>query len=107
MQGDTKTKSEWEGKASFYGALNSDEVARPTYRRGGEDDPNYPGTDKQTADEVGRGKHWGRIGKGKQDISKEVVAMFRDRGKGREKSGLGKRNSKRGWKYFKIFEEGR
>lgn len=31
--------------ASFYGALNSDEVARPILG-----DPNYPGTDKQTAD---------------------------------------------------------
>lgn len=53
VQRDAKTESEWEGKASFYGALNSDEVARPIYRRGGEGDPNYPGTDKQTADEGG------------------------------------------------------
>lgn len=54
VQRDAKTENEREGKASFYGALNSDEVARPIYRRGGrEGDPNYPGTDKQTADEVG------------------------------------------------------
>lgn len=52
-----RQRVEREGKASFYGALNSDEVARPIYRRGGEDDPNYPGTDKQTADEVGWRKH--------------------------------------------------
>lgn len=45
---------------SFYGALNSDEVARSI-----PEDPNYPGTDKQTAvrgdgaegtSEGGRGK---------------------------------------------------
>lgn len=34
-----------EGRASFYGALNSDEVARSILA-----DLNYPGTDKQTAD---------------------------------------------------------
>lgn len=33
-----------EGGVSFYGALNSDEVARSI-----PEDPNYPGTDKQTA----------------------------------------------------------
>lgn len=59
--GDTKTESEWEGKASFSGALNSDEAVRPIYRRGEEGDPNYPGTDKQTANEVGRRKSW-RVG---------------------------------------------
>lgn len=49
-----------EGGVSFYGALNSDEVARSI-----PEDPNYPGTDKQTAvcgdeaegtSEGGRGK---------------------------------------------------
>lgn len=55
-------------------------MARPVYRRAWEDDPNYPGTDKQTANEVGRRKHRGEYyGKGKtgrSDISKEVVAVF-------------------------------
>lgn len=83
VQRDTKTENEREGKASFYGALNSDEVARPIYRRGGEGDPNYPGTDKQTADEVGRNIGEGRKGKtGRGDISKEIVAMFCDREEG-------------------------
>lgn len=59
-----------EGGASFYGALNSDEVARSILA-----DPNYPGTDKQAADR--RRKHRGRAKGEKQDsdISK-VVAMF-------------------------------
>lgn len=83
MQGDTKTVNEREGKASFYGALNSDEVVRPIYWHGGKSDPNYPGTDKQTADEVGRNIGEGRGGKtGRSDISKRVVTMFRDREEG-------------------------
>lgn len=60
-------------------------MARPVYRRAREDDPNYPGTDKQTANEVGRRKHRGEYyGKGKtgrSDISKEVVAVFLATGK--------------------------
>jgi len=52
-------------------------VARPVYRREGEDDPNYLGTDKQTADEMGRGNGKDRKRKtGRSDISKEVVATF-------------------------------
>lgn len=65
VHGDAKTESEWEGKASFYGALNSDEVARPILPAwGGEDDPNYPGTDKQTADEAEDGGNIGEDRKG-------------------------------------------
>jgi len=53
---ETRRQSDGEGTVSFYGALNSDEVARPVYRREGEDDPNYLRTDKQTAAEMGRGR---------------------------------------------------
>lgn len=45
-------------------------------------DPNYPGTDKQTADEGRMEETSGGLGKGKQersDISKGVAAMFRGR----------------------------
>lgn len=52
---------DWGEEASFYGALNSDEVARSI-----PEDPNYPGTDKQTAG--GRGEE-GRGRKGKTGTS--------------------------------------
>lgn len=68
MQGDTKTESEREGKASFYGALNSDEVARSIYQAWEErairiilKQINRPPTRRRTEETLGR------VGKGKQD----------------------------------------
>lgn len=61
--GDTKTEhGNGSGGGvgdSFYGALNSDEVARLMLEGVGED-PNYPETDKQTADKKGKNIEAGR-----------------------------------------------
>lgn len=57
--------------ASFYGALNSDEVARSILG-----DPNYRRTDKQTTGGNRGGENIGDVQKQDCDISKEVVAMF-------------------------------
>lgn len=52
-----------EDGASFYGALNSDEVARSILG-----DPNYPGTDKQTADGSRGGENNGDVQKQDSDF---------------------------------------
>jgi len=91
-------------------------VARPIPREGGGNgrkDPNYPGADKQTADEdeIRKSKKsgTGKVEEGakwKRDISNEVVAMFCDRQGGKkEREGRGDSKEARG-KYFGIFVRG-